>query len=115
MKRNDGQLNSHMRVMSRIWRANTDIKIILDAHDMIYYACKYQTKAEKKWDFMNSSFVELVKNQNQETNITKVWWKLMMKALPQIDIGSQEVAMINLQLPIMAMRIRHIIVTDRFE
>ena len=61
-----------MRVMSRMWRANTDIKIILDAHDMIYYACKYQTKAEKKSDFMNSGFVELVKNEKHETEITKV-------------------------------------------
>ena len=45
-----------MRVMSRMWRANTDIKVILDAHDMIYYACKNQTKAGNNLDFMNFQF-----------------------------------------------------------
>ena len=38
----------------------------------------------------------------------------MIKALPQRDIGSQEVAMMNLQLPIMEMKIRNPS-TDKFE
>ena len=38
----------------------------------------------------------------------------MLKALPQRDIGAQEVAMMNLQLPLMQMRIRNP-QTDKFE
>ena len=37
----------------------------------------------------------------------------MIKALPQRDIGGQEVAMMNLQLPIMEMKIRNPL-TDKF-
>ena len=89
-KRNDPRLNNHQHFQLQGWRANCDIKVVLDYHACVEYLAKYASKGEPRSPVMKLAFNSIVRNCNKNSNSTKVIKKVIMKSLGQRDFSVQE-------------------------
>ena len=91
-RRNDGNMNSHNRVLLQNWRANVDLQLLLDWEDAVRYMVKYVSKQEKRSQPILDLFKSTVCRDDYddtvgtETRLRKVF----LKAVGERDITAQE-------------------------
>ncbi|CAN0376138.1 unnamed protein product, partial [Ascophyllum nodosum] len=89
---NDGNMNSHNRVLLQNWRANVDLQLLLDWEDALRYMVKYVSKQEKRSQPILDLFKSTVGRDDYddtvgtETRLRKVF----LKAVGERDITAQE-------------------------
>ena len=91
-RRNDGNMNSHNRVLLQNWRANVDVQLLLDREDAVRYMVKYVSKQEMRGQPILDNFKSTVCRDDYddtvgtETRLRKVF----LKAVGERDITAQE-------------------------
>jgi hypothetical protein len=101
-KRNDSRLNNHQPIQLKGWRANCDIRVVIDHHACVEYLSKYVAKGEPKSPMLKETFNAVMKNVGSNVHPSKVMKKLMMKSLGERDISAQETMHLLLSLKLYA-------------
>lgn len=101
MPRNDPYLNGYHPTLMGLWRANMDIKPILDQGHLISYLIKYTTKAEKaNVLYRNAIATALTRFQQDGTadvrQATAVFKSAFVRCLGGRDVGAVEACCILL-------------------
>ena len=80
---NDGWINHHNIALLKVWRANMDFQLVIDASKLKIYMTKYVTKSEEGIKGSISHFLKQIikKNMNDgaptQTIIRRIMTKLM--------------------------------------
>ena len=98
-------LNTHSRVLTQMWRANTDFKLILDHGPIVDYILKYTHKAEPQSNFFKQAVIETISKTNDESELRKLLCKLMIAAIDKRDYSHQEITMYNIHMPVIEHRL----------
>ena len=59
-KRDDGRLNNNQRLQLQGWRANCDIRVIIDYHSCLEYIAKYASKGETMSSVAKDAFTSVL-------------------------------------------------------
>ncbi|EXX69416.1 Pif1p [Rhizophagus irregularis DAOM 197198w] len=97
--RNDPYVNSHNRVQLQGWRANVDLKPVLNIHAAFQYVAKYATKSE-----LCSSFSEILNKILSESDPSGSsllsFQRLLLHTVSERDYSVQETCYLLLGLPL---------------
>lgn len=90
-KRNDELMNSHNRVITELWRANTDVQSIISVYAVLHYIAKYTTKNECRSSVFQD-FIKLLLDGNAGLQLSahQIVTKMLMKFLVERDYSAQE-------------------------
>ena len=101
-RRNDPLLNCHSRALVQTWRANVDFQLVHDRGKVIEYLAKYISKAEPASQNLKDLLNVAVRNtdESSERATTTAIQRLLVKAVCERDISSQEVCHQLLELPL---------------
>ncbi len=70
--RNDRWVNSHMRGLMELWRANSDFQLVVDIDKVITYMTKYVTKPEIEMSSnMNKMILKIINKLHHDALTTK--------------------------------------------
>ena len=80
-------MNSHQRLVTQHWRANSDIRLILTLSACVDYIAKYASKdgEEKSAEMIDVCKTMLNHVDANEPNTSKITTKMMMKLASQRD------------------------------
>jgi hypothetical protein len=97
--RNDPYVNSHNRVQLQGWRANVDLKPVLNIHAALQYVAKYATKSEPR-----SSFSEILNKILSESDPSgsslPSFQRLLLHTVSERGYSAQETCHLLLGLPL---------------
>ena len=85
-KRNDPYIQRYNKLVTLIWRANTDFSPIIDMNAIIRYINKYTTKSEIYMDFIE----KMSANQNQNNRAKSILTKSIISSISERDYSAQE-------------------------
>ena len=89
-RRNNSRLNNHQKLQLQGWRANCDIRVVIDHYACVEYLTKYAAKGEPRSPILKQAFNSIVQNVNSNTDPCRAIKKVVMKSLSERDYAAQE-------------------------
>jgi hypothetical protein len=88
IKRNDPFINLHSRLQLQGWRANVDLKPILNVYVALQYISKYATKAEPRSAAFSEILNKILSNSNPDDPLLTPVQKLLIHSVGERDISA---------------------------
>ena len=99
-ERNDRLMNPYNAAMILGWRANIDLKPVLNKEAAINYIAKYASKAEKQAPAFPELLAGIVNEMEREGTATLACTKMLNKMLGERTYSAQETAHLLLGIPL---------------
>lgn len=100
LARNDPLINPHSRIQLQGWRANVNLKPVLNTHAALQYISKYASKSEPRSAAFSEILNEILCNSDpKETSLNPIQ-KLILHSVAEKDILAQEICHLVLSLPL---------------
>ncbi|CAG8622461.1 21469_t:CDS:2 [Cetraspora pellucida] len=100
MARNDPYINPHNRLQLQGWRANVDLKPILNMNATIQYISKYTSKSEPRSAAFSDILNRILNNSRPGDSSLGVFQKLLLHTIAERDISAQETCHLLLSIPL---------------
>jgi ATP-dependent DNA helicase PIF1 len=98
--RNDPYINPHNRLQLQGWRANVDLKPILDVKTALQYICKYASKSEPRSAAFSEILNKILNNSRPSDSSLGIFQKLLLSTIAERDISAQETCHLLLGIPL---------------
>jgi len=98
--RNDPYINPHDRLQLQGWRANVDLKPILNIDIALQYIAKYASKTETRSEAFSEILNQILNDSEQDDSSLGVFQRLLLHTIAERDISAQETCHLLLGIPL---------------